>query len=259
MAGLLLAPVAPAQAQEESGTRGAMLIILDASGSMARADEDGVPFIDKAKSAVLELVDALPDDIAVGLRVYGHREPNTDRVRGCQDTELVAPVVRLDREAIRSAVEGVAASGFTPIGLSLQEAASDLPDAGPRTVVLISDGEDTCAPPDPCEVAEDLFGAAIDVRIESIGFLVDSGSAAEQQLRCIAEASGGEYRTVDQADALVGKLGEVAGEFLDWRPPMTLNGALEQARAPEVPFNLVADWLAEEPPTFARARSVSYT
>jgi len=253
-AGLLLAPVASAQAQEASGTPGAMLIILDASGSMNRVDEDGVPFIEKAKSAVLELVDALPDDIAVGLRVYGHREPNTDRVRGCQDTELVAPVVTLEREAIRSAVEGVTASGFTPIGLSLQEAASDLPDMGPRTVVLISDGEDTCAPPDPCVVAEKLFGAAIDVRIESIGFLIDSGSAAEQQLRCIAEVSGGEYRTVDQADALVASLGEVAGEFLDWKPPMTLNGALEQARAPEVPLELVPDWLAEEPPTFARGR-----
>jgi len=257
MAGLLLAPVASAQAQEESGTQGAMLIILDASGSMNRVDEDGVPFIEKAKNAVLELVDALPDDIAVGLRVYGHREPNTDRARGCKDTELVAPVVTLDREAIRTAVEGVAASGFTPIGLSLQEAVSDLPDAGPRTVVLISDGEDTCAPPDPCDVAEELFGAAIDVRIESIGFLVDSGSAAEQQLRCIADVSGGEYRTVDQADELVARLGEVAGEFLDWKPPATLNGALEQARAPEVPLELVPDWLAEEPPTFARGRYAS--
>jgi len=256
MAGLLLAPVA--SAQETSDTPpGAMLIILDASGSMNRADEDGVPFIDKAKNAVVELIDALPDDIKVGLRVYGHREPNTDRTRGCLDTELVAPVVTLDRDAIRSAVAGVSASGFTPIGLSLQEAASDLPETGPRTVVLVSDGEDTCAPPDPCDVAEELFGAAVDVRIESIGFLVDSGSAAEQQLRCIADVSGGEYRTVDRADELVARLGEVAGEFLDWKPPVVLNGALEQARAPEVPLELVPDWLAEEPPTFALGRYAS--
>ena len=233
-----------------------MLIILDASGSMNDVDEDGVPFIDKAKAAVVELVDALPDDLDVGLRVYGHRESNTDPVRGCVDTELVAPVVPLDRDAIRTAVAGIDASGYTPIGLSLQQAADDLPEAGPRSIVLISDGVDTCAPPDPCEVAAELYGDAIDVRIESIGFLIDSGSAAEQQLRCIAESSGGEYRTVGRADELIGRLGEVATDVLDWRPPMTLNGALEPAAAPLVPVILTPDWLAEIPPTFARSEYV---
>jgi len=252
LAGLLVALVAPVVAQD-TASRGAMLIILDASGSMNDADEDGVPFIDKAKAAVVELVDALPDDLDVGLRVYGHREPNTDPVRGCLDTELVAPVAPLDRDAIRTAVEGIDASGYTPIGLSLQQAADDLPEAGPRSIVLISDGVDTCAPPDPCEVAAELYGDAIDVRIESIGFLIDTGSAAEQQLRCIAESSGGEYRTVGRADELIGRLGEVATDVLDWRPPMTLNGALEPAVAPLVPVILTPDWLAEVPPTFARS------
>lgn len=167
-----------------------MLIILDASGSMNGVDEDGVAFIDKAKAAVIDLVDALPDDLDVGLRVYGHRESNTDPVRGCLDTELVAPVAPLDRDTIRLAVDGIEASGYTPIGLSLQQAADDLPETGPRSIVLISDGVDTCAPPDPCEVAKALYGDAIDVRIKSIGFLIDTGSAAEQQLRCIAESSG---------------------------------------------------------------------
>ena len=254
-AAFFIALVTPAGAQQEH-SRGAMLIILDASGSMNNVDEDGVAFIDKAKDAVLELIDALPDDVAVGLRVYGHREPNTDPVRGCQDTELLTPVVPIDRVAIRSAVSGVEASGFTPIGLSLQQATMDLPEAGPRSIVLISDGVDTCAPPDPCEVAEELYGDAVDVRIESIGFLIDTGSAAEQQLRCIAEASGGEYRTVSRADELIGKLGEVATDMLDWRPAMTLSGALEQAVAPNVPLTLIRDWWAEDPPTFARGEYV---
>ena len=255
LAGLLVALVPPVAAQD-AASRGAMLIILDASGSMNEVDEDGVPFIDKAKAAVVELIDALPDDLDVGLRVYGHREPNTDPVRGCLDTELVAPVAPLDRDAIRTAVEGIDASGYTPIGLSLQQAANDLPEAGPRSIVLISDGVDTCAPPDPCEVAAELYGDAIDVRIESIGFLIDTGSAAEQQLRCIAESSGGEYRTVGRADELISRLGEVATDVLDWRPPMTLNGALEPAAAPLVPVILTPDWLAEVPPTFARSEYV---
>lgn len=243
---LLAAPVA-VLTQTDDPPEGAMLIILDASGSMNNLDESGVPYIDKAKDAILELVDALPDGMQVGLRVYGHREPNTDQVRGCQDTELLAPVAPLDRAAIRAAVEDVAASGFTPIGLSLQEAAGDLPETGPRSIVLISDGEDTCAPPDPCQVAEELFGGLLDVRIESVGFLIDTGSAAEQQLRCIADVTGGQYTSVNAADALVARLGEVTDELLDWRPPLTLNGALDQLAAPLIPLSPKTDWATDEP------------
>jgi hypothetical protein len=251
---LVAVPVMASAQEEDPPPEGAMLIILDASGSMNNVDEDGVPFVDKAKEAVLELIDALPDGMDVGLRVYGHREPNTDPVRGCQDTELLAPVAPLDRAAIRSAVEGIEASGFTPIGLSLQEAAGDLPETGPRSIVLISDGEDTCAPPDPCRIAEELYGDLFDVRIESVGFLIDTGSAAEQQLRCIAESTGGSYTTVGSANALVATLEGVTDELLNWRPPMTLNGALDQLAAPEFSFAPKADWVTDEPGKIAVGR-----
>jgi len=221
---------------------------------MNNLDEDGVPFIEKAKDAVLELVAALPDGMQVGLRVYGHRESNSDPVRGCLDTELLAPVAPLDRAAIGAAIEGLEASGYTPIGLSLQEAAADLPETGPRSIVLISDGEDTCAPPDPCRVAEELFGDLFDVRIESVGFLVGTGSATEQQLRCIAETTGGQYTTVDDANALVARLGEVTEAILDWRPPVTLNGALDKLEAPEFPLVAKSDWVTDEPGKIAAGR-----
>jgi hypothetical protein len=250
---LLVVPVATS-AQEQQPPDGAMLIILDASGSMNNVDDDGTPFIDKAKDAVLELVDALPDGMNVGLRVYGHREPNTDSVRGCQDTELVAPVAPLDRAAIREAVEGIEASGFTPIGLSLQEAVTDLPETGTRSIILISDGEDTCAPPDPCKVADELYGDLFDVRIESVGFLIGTGSAAEQQLRCIAEVTGGQYTAVGEANELVARLGEVTETLLEWQPPMTLNGSLDPLAAPEFPLSPKADWVTDEPGKIAVGR-----
>jgi len=251
---LLLALPVFAVAQTDELPEGAMLIILDASGSMNSLDQDGIPFIDKAKDAILELIAALPDGMQVGLRVYGHRESNTDPVRGCLDTELLAPVAPLDRAAIGAAIGSLEASGYTPIGLSLQEAVADLPETGPRSIVLISDGEDTCAPPDPCQIAEELFGDLFDIRIESVGFLVGTGSAAEQQLRCFADVTGGQYTTVDDANALVGRLGEVTEAILNWRPPMTLNGALDPLEAPEFPLTAKADWVTDEPGKIAVGR-----
>ncbi|HSK22125.1 MAG TPA: VWA domain-containing protein [Egicoccus sp.] len=201
---LALVPTTAAGAQEEA--EGALLLIMDASGSMEATDADGVRLIDGAKDALRGVVDALPDGTNVGLRVYGHREPNTDEERGCQDTELVSPVQPLDRDAMRAAIDGFEPSGFTPIGLSLQEAAGDLPPEGPRTIILVSDGEDTCSPPDPCDVAADLRRDGVDLVIETVGFALGDNEVARQQLACIAEAGGGEFRDIATAAELAEQL-----------------------------------------------------
>lgn len=176
-------------------------LILDASGSMRADDGTGRAKIDTAKDALRRVIAELPEGVEVGLRVYGHRVPNTDRERGCSDTELVAPVAPLDRAALTSALEGIEATGYTPIGASLRAAADDLPAEGPRTVVLVSDGIDTCAPPDPCTVARELVANDVRLQVETVGFQVDPAAAA--QLRCIAEVTGGQFTPVQDADELV--------------------------------------------------------
>ena len=130
----------------------ALLLIVDASGSMQARLGDGTR-IDAAKEAVRDLVGALPRSARVGLRVYGSRVGNDDPRSGCRDSELIAPVRRLDRARLRRRVGAVRARGFTPIGLSLLRATDDLPPGGSRNIVLVSDGIDTCAPPPPCKVA----------------------------------------------------------------------------------------------------------
>ncbi|MDX1691378.1 MAG: VWA domain-containing protein, partial [Acidimicrobiia bacterium] len=189
----------PAAAPQEEGVRPGILLVLDGSGSMNALDESGRSLLDGAKDSLLRLVDVLPEGgVDVGLRVYGHRTSNDDPVRGCADSELVVPVGPLDTGAMRRAIEGVRASGYTPIGLSLTEAAGDLAGRDAATVILVSDGEDTCAPPDPCEVAGQLADAGITVN--TVGFYLEDGSPARGQLECIAGASGGTYTDVDEAD-----------------------------------------------------------
>lgn len=193
----------------------ALLLIMDASGSMNSRDDNGDKLIDGAQEALHDLVAELPDEQDVGLRVYGHRSPNDDRENGCQDTELIHPVGPLDRDALDEAIDGYDASGFTPIGLSLEEAADDLPSEGPRTIILVSDGIDTCAPPDPCEVAEDLGSEGIDVVIHTVGFALeqaapDEAEGARDELGCIAEATDGEFVDVETADELADTLEDMS-------------------------------------------------
>lgn len=194
--------LAPPTPQPRPAGTAPVVLVLDASGSMNADDGTGRTKLDTAKEALRQLVRELPDGAPVGLRVYGHRVPNTDMARGCQDTELVVPVGPLDRPALLSAIDSYQARGFTPIGTALQAAAADLPPEGPRTIVLVSDGVDTCAPPDPCAIAQDLVAdPGVELRVEAIGFQVDPAAAA--QLRCIAAATGGQFRNAEDAGELL--------------------------------------------------------
>jgi Ca-activated chloride channel family protein len=180
-------------------------VILDASGSMAARLGPGTRMA-AAKQAVRDLVAALPQESRVGLRVYGHRVPNTDRRRGCKDTQLVAPVRRLDRARLRARVNAITAHGFTPIGESLRLGFRDLPPEGHRAMILVSDGIDTCAPPPPCDVARSVRDRG--VRVDVVGFRVRS--AARRQLRCIARVGGGIYVDARSAAQLAQRLQRIS-------------------------------------------------
>ncbi len=101
------------------------------------------------------------------------------------------------------AIAGLKASGYTPIGLAMTKAVEQLPD-GAGSVVIVTDGEDTCAPPDPCETARQLKQSHPNVTISTVGMGL-SGSASEQ-LSCVAEAGGGLFVTADNTEQLKTRL-----------------------------------------------------
>ncbi|WP_420803168.1 vWA domain-containing protein [Streptomyces spiramyceticus] len=200
VAGPLPAVAADGTGQAEGADgRSSLVMVLDSSGSMADDDGTGRTRMEAAREAVSTVVDTLPDGYPTGLRVYG-----ADRASGCTDTRLVRPVRPLDRDGMKQAVNRVKPKGDAPGGLSLQKAAQDLPEPadgalGRRTILLISDSEDTCGTPQPCEVAKQLGEDGVDLRIDTIGFQVRG--KARQQLECIAEAGHGSYYDAPDADA----------------------------------------------------------
>ena len=197
----LFGPLAGGAVARQASGDVALLLILDASGSMQARLGDSTR-IAAAKDAVRDLVGALPRDARVGLRVYGSRVGNEDPNRGCRDSRVVAPVRRLDRARLKRGVRSVRARGFTPIGLSLRRAAADLPRGGSRNVVLVSDGIDTCAPPPPCKIARRIHRRGLHVDV--VGFTVRR--RAGRQLRCIAAAGGGRYVRASSAEQLATRL-----------------------------------------------------
>jgi hypothetical protein len=132
--------------------------------------------------------------------VYGGTLPSRPIDAACKDSSLVLPIGPVSQGGAEEKIRSFRARGRTPIAFALQEAAKDLGDSGSRTIVLVSDGKDTCQPPSPCEVAREVSKGGVILRIQAIGFNVDREAQAE--LECIANAGGGVYREATDAASL---------------------------------------------------------
>jgi 6-phosphogluconolactonase (cycloisomerase 2 family)/Mg-chelatase subunit ChlD len=174
--------------------------ILDASGSMV-ADLGGQARLQIAQDAVGSLSAGLPASINASLWVYGHRVEQENQAESCRDIEQVIGLGPVDAQQFDTVAHSFEAKGYTPITDALLQAASSLP-VGPNernTIVLVSDGEETCGG-DPCALAAELAASDIKLEIHTIGLAVDDVTRA--QLQCIAENSGGTYTDADSAEGL---------------------------------------------------------
>lgn len=211
--GLMTSTASAAPAEEGSGQ---LLVILDVSGSMERKDASGTTLMDGAREAVRSFVESVPGETEIGLRLYGSQYAGDAEAQGCTDTELAVPIAAASDSggSIVAAVDRAKPTGFTPIGYSLTQAAADFSAEGARSIVLVSDGEDTCGKPSPCKAARKLARDGIEVRVDTVGLFLQDDAAAREQLECIADATGGTYVPADDTAALTEQLGAVSSRAI---------------------------------------------
>jgi len=166
-----------------------LVIVLDVSGSM-NAKLGATTRWKTALGMMKEVVDALPDDLNVGLRVYGHRQ-SSKSPQTCKDTELVVPIAKLDRAKILKATSRLKPRGETPLIYSSLQAVEDLKEAGGGSVVLITDGEESCRG-DAKQAAAQIAASGVDVTLNIVGFTL-TGEAAAAELGALASSTGGRY------------------------------------------------------------------
>lgn len=188
-------------AQDRANT----ILVLDASGSMW-GQVDGVTKIEIARNVITDLLQGLPADQNLGLTVYGHRS------RGdCSDIETIVPPGPNTRDAIAAAVANINPKGKTPMTDAVVAAAEALRYTEEKaTVILISDGIETCNP-DPCAAARALEAAGVDFTVNVIGFDITDAEAM-RQLQCLADETGGLLRSASNADEFLAALTEAMTE-----------------------------------------------
>jgi len=180
-----------------------VILVLDASGSMW-GQISGTSKIEIAREAVASLVTDWNADDPLGLVAYGHR-----RKGDCNDIETLLPLGPLDPARFLATVNGLNPKGMTPLSAAVVQAADALKIHEQKaTVILVSDGEETCNL-DPCAVGRELEAKGVDFTAHVIGFDVPN-PAHQAQLRCLAENTGGRYLNARDARSLRAALSTLA-------------------------------------------------
>lgn len=242
LAGLAVAVVAIARPVERTteavSSDGRILVLFDVSLSMEADDVSPTRFA-AAQDAALDFVDAVDDNVEVGLISFSGRV-----------SVEVTPT--LDREAIRRGIDGLELDESTAIGDALISATRLLvnaagpdadPEQAPGVIVLLSDGETTVGRL-TSEGSEQA--AAAGVPVYTIAFGTEEGSIVDPasgqvvpvpvrpaDLELVAETTGGEAFVAETGDELASaydqiaeSLGETIGDPIEIVKELTWQWAL---------------------------------
>jgi len=172
-----------------------VVLLVDQSGSMTAAYSGGNRW-DVLRDALIDptngVVTRRQDVMRFGLTLYTNNGGPT-----CPDLTTVDPALN-NRDAIATVYQAEQPEADTPTGESIDavaQALANFPEAGPRYIILATDGEpDTCAVPNPqngqpesVAAAEVAFAAGIKLFILSVG----TGTVSLQHMQDVANAGIG--------------------------------------------------------------------
>jgi Ca-activated chloride channel family protein len=211
MIALLSAPSASATSDCSSDA----MIVFDGSGSMAEMGFNDIdePRIFEARRAMADAIPPIAETRRLGLVVYGPHGADE-----CSGVDLRFSPMRDAAEPILNAIEGLPPAGSTALTQAVRLAAQPLEyETKPATIVLITDGKETCGGM-PCALATELAITGVDTTVHVIGFKVRGSffswdrqtkndyTEAETVSRCLADQTGGTYASAESLDQLIAAL-----------------------------------------------------
>jgi hypothetical protein len=199
-----------------------ILVVLDCSFSMKERLGGQTQKLESAKLVLEKALARIPSDVNLGLRVFGQgfgpsgfaMIPGID----CRQTALLVPLGQGNRRSIIDKVRNLKPFGMTPLEYSLREAAEDdfAGVQGNKTIILITDGEDTCGG-DPCRFIQELPSLGINIKVDIVGLDLKRDRSARAQLHCIAEKSGGKYYDANTSAEMIESLSNSVNQAITGR------------------------------------------
>ena len=217
---LLAVAAAPRAATATDDCLADAMIVFDGSGSMGEIGPDGgkATRITAARAAMHRAIPPVARLRKLGLVTYGGGPAGS-----CSGIDLAFPPITHSALNILAEVDALQPKGMTPLTAAVVTAAETLHyRERPATVVLVTDGNETCGGT-PCATAAAMMRQARDLTIHVIGFRVAVDFFAwdnpEQKAygmtnpvtKCLADETGGLYVTTETVDELVDALTKTLG------------------------------------------------
>lgn len=191
------------------GQKTRILFLLDGSGSMLATMGNSNRWA-VAVHLMGRVVDTLRTvgDVEVGLRVFGHTQPNEKH--DCYDTRLEVPFEPYNHKKFLQRLSMIKPLGYTSITQSLLAAAKDFPEdpTARNIIVIITDGIEECGG-DPCAVSEALQKKGIILR----PFIVGLGTDSEEFRN--AYSCAGRYYNAESPEQFQKVLGVIINQALN--------------------------------------------
>ncbi len=187
------------------------MIVFDGSGSMGEitADNRKATRLQEARQAIRYALPEIAVHRRLGLMTYGAGQS------GACSTMLRFPPMENAAEPIIAEIDALRDGGLTPLTASVVEAAEVLSyEVRPATVVLVTDGNETCGGT-PCATGALIEARGHDLTVHVIGFRVDVDDFVwdnpEQEAydgativaKCLADATEGKFVTSETVDELI--------------------------------------------------------
>jgi hypothetical protein len=199
-----------------------ILIVLDCSYSMKEKLGGQVQKLEAAKQVLQSALARIPSDVNLGLRVFGQgfaggglsMIPGID----CRQTALLVPLGQGNRRSIIEKARNLKPYGLTPLEYALRQAAEDdfAGVQGSKTLILITDGADTCNG-NPCRFIQELPTYGIKLKVDVVGLDMKHDHSARAQLNCISEGSGGKYFDANTAAELIESISNSVNKAISGR------------------------------------------
>ena len=174
-----------------------VLVVVDGSGSMKESFPGASSRIGAAREAVARVVRSLHHDVVAGLISFSD----------CTETTTPRKYRYRDRSGLLARIRGIAPSRGTSLANSIRRAGNAAKSVGPATVVVVSDGEDTCGG-DPCAAARALKAGKPLLKIN----VIDLSGGRSPVLQCVADAAGGRVFAPADAEQMGREMQEATGQ-----------------------------------------------
>jgi Ca-activated chloride channel family protein len=212
----------PAMGVAQSFCNDDAMIVFDGSGSMSFEDFNSLdaPRITEARQALRSALPRIAANRRLGLVIYGPGQGES-----CANVDLRFGPTSDASDLIMSEVDTLNPSGMTALTEGVRKAAEALDyRVKPATVVLVTDGQETCGGA-PCDLADEMIAQAENLTVHIIGFQLRANiptfrvpgmnpeASAEKTTvaKCLAEKTGGHYLPAENVEELAQALERTLG------------------------------------------------